>query len=502
MSSFSKGYHDFANNAVSQINVEKALQYVRDVELAVEHYAELINHFQGVKTPVNFLKGNIAEAHHSGSFNIDAALRESSFKTTVEGSNRFASVDISSNFGQDFGLKYMSNATESAKHQAKSYFEKYNEFSRGSKEISFESFLSARGIDQDTVMHDPIYNGQVRIIPEEHLEEAIAFLKYKIAKEEITRPDQVFRYRETLDLLSDKIEAPDGTQSVSLSNEEAQRLTELGKKGDFDSLKNGLSTEELIQFGRLLSHSIKAGTTAAIISVVLKTTPEIIKTIKKLLNNGYIEKEQFKKIGFAAVKGSIEGFIRGAVASSLTVACKGGALGATVKSVNPTIIGALTAVCLSAMQDSFLVASGELERETLIANLTRNLFITSSSIGLGTLFQTFLPIPVFGFLLGNFVGSLIGGFAYDISGNIFMSYCVNSGFTFFGLVKQNYELPDVVLKEIGLDLLNLDQIITESFEYDHFQFDEFLFDDHRIDYGISFTIMKRGVIGIREIGYV
>ena len=47
---------------------------------------------------------------------MDARGREIDHKDLE--TNEFGSVDVSSNFGKDFGLKYYANAEESAKHQA------------------------------------------------------------------------------------------------------------------------------------------------------------------------------------------------------------------------------------------------------------------------------------------------------------------------------------------------------------------------------------------------
>lgn len=51
-----------------------------------------------------------------------------------------------------------------------------------------------------------------------------------------------------------------------------------------------------------MKQALKAGLNAATISIVLRTAPEIINAIKYLIENGEVDEEQFKKIGFAALK--------------------------------------------------------------------------------------------------------------------------------------------------------------------------------------------------------
>lgn len=69
------------------------------------------------------------------------------------------------------------------------------------------------------------------------------------------------------------------------------------------------------------------------------------------------------------------------------------------------------------------------------------------------------------------------------------------------LVEQNYELPENVLKQIGV----------EPFEYDKFEFDKFQFDSFKpdtvtidkIEYEkIGIKVLRRGVIEVGKIGYI
>ena len=112
--------------------------------------------------------------------------------------------------------------------------------------------------------------------------EATEWLKRRIAKEAATRPEQVKRYQETLKLLEDRIRDGEGTESIPLSREDAQKLAELAKQGKVNAEDLGLTTEELITYEYILQQSLKAGLTAATITVVLKVTPEIIKAITSI----------------------------------------------------------------------------------------------------------------------------------------------------------------------------------------------------------------------------
>ena len=65
---------------------------------------------------------------------------------------------------------------------------------------------------------------------------------------------------------------------------------------------------------------------------------------------------------------------------------------------------------------------------------------------------------------------------------------------------QNYELPQEILDEIGIDIFKYEKFDYETFQYDSFQLDSFTPDAFEYDkFGI--TIIRRGVIGVGKIGY-
>lgn len=502
MEDIKQGYYSSIGNLTSQYGSFQADTYISNINTAINIFNEDINFFKGFTTGIGQLKGDIFEFGLSDTFNIFAALNDSKFKTVVDRSHDFASADITSNWGDRFGLKNYRNAQASANAQATSYFERYCEYKAisGRTDLTFEEFLREKNIDPDDVLkYESIYNGQIRIIPKDQLEEAIAYLKIKIAKEAENRPEQVARLQETLNKLETKIKAPDGTLSVEFTKEETEEIARLAKEGKFNAREYGFSTEELVKFNHILRKGVKAGMSAAIISFVLKTAPEIYKCFEQLIKDGQIDEEQFQKTGFAALSGSSEGFIRGFVSASLTTACESGIWGNTLKSLNPNIIAGLTVIMMNMMKDAFYVVKGTMTQYEMTANLSRNIFVTSCALGLGSLTQIFLPMIPGAYLLGNFVGSFVGSFAYVAVDKAVISFCVESGWTLFGLVKQDYCLPDEIIKQLGFDIYEVDEFDIDEYEADEFSFDEFELDEYNGDF---IKVLRRGVIGVHQIGYV
>ena len=123
--------------------------------------------------------------------------------------------------------------------------------------------------------------------------------------------------------------------------------------GNIDLSQFGITTENLVDFVSIMKDSMKAGVTAAIITAVLKLAPEIYKSIDYLIKNGKIEKEHFGAMGFAALSGGAQGFLNGTIAAALTSACKAGLLGASLKSVDPSIIGTIVVITSNTIIDSY-----------------------------------------------------------------------------------------------------------------------------------------------------
>lgn len=499
---FEKGYRSFSDIAGAAYGSYRAESYVGRISNACKELEDNINKFKGYETGIKQLKGDVQEFRSSGTFNINATISESRYKTAVDRSHGYASADITTNWGEEYGLKALYNGTASAKAQSISQFQRFIEYKSitGKTDLTFEAFLTERGLNPDTVLaSDPIYSGQMRLIPSDQLEEAIAFLKKQIANKSITNPDEVRRYQDTLERLTTRIVAPDGTQSAEATTQELLDIAEKAKKGEYNAADDGFNTEQLVKIEHVLNQGIKAGLTAATITLVLKTAPEIYKCLDKLLSNGSIDEEQLKDLGFTALDSSTEGFIRGFVSATVTSSCSAGLWGETLKSVSPEVVGAMTVIIMNTLKDSFLLTKGTLTKDEFTYNLQRNIFVTACGLGGGAVLQTCLPMIPFAYLLGNFVGSMIGSFAFVAYDQAVLSYCVSSGSTFFGLVNQDYTLPDEVLKEVGVSLFEYEKELPHESTFNTYSVNQYIPNT----YNVSFiSILRRGVIGVRQIGYV
>lgn len=450
----------------------------------------------------------MAEVWHADTFNIDAAVKQTHTRAFVPKSTDFASPDIVSSDGMQYSLKYDGSAYRSVVDQAKSYWKRYNaDMARNRKnnipDISFENYLHDRHLNIDEIdKFASIYNGQGRIVPREQLEDAIEIVKRKIAKEQGNRPELVAGYEETLRNLQDRLQSADGTESIPLSNKEAEELARLAKDGTLDVSKLGLTTEQLVKVQYIMQQALKAGLTSTVISMVLKLSPELYKTIDKLIKDGSVDKEQFKKLGFDAITGAGQGFVYGSISAALTTTCLSGILGSGLKQVDPSIIGTMTVVVMNTIVNAYKLSTKKMSSTEFANTLTKDLFVTSFSLAMGGVIQGITPVlPVLGYLLGSFIGSLGGSLLYDTGYQAFMSLCIDTGFTCFGLVSQDYKLPKELLEKIGIITFNAQIFQSNKLEYRSFKVKQFQY--KKFEYAtIGITPLKRGIIGINKIGYV
>ncbi len=499
-SSFQDGYSFFEKNIGVVEGAHGASRYVSGVEEEIDSFVKVLNDFGAKRrnSGTKQLQGDVAEFWHAHTFNIEAKAAESAHYAEAIRSNRLASVDIKTNFGEEYSLKYRANGGLSGGDQLSETV--YERFKKSGMD-SLEDFLNKKKLEGK----DPnlsLYQGQGRIVPSDQFSEAADYLKKRYNKEAYNRPEQAAKYQETLERLDDRIRDGEGVESHPLSRPDSEKLTVEAQKGNVDAecLKRlGVSLEEIVKCEDVFKQAMKAGTTAAVITTVMKLAPEVLKTISYLVKTGRLNPEQFQKMGLAALDGASLGFIRGSVAAGITTACKAGFFGAAMKSLTPSVIATMTVLTMETIGDAFRVACGQKDRQEMALNLIKNMVVSSSGLIVGGLASCVLPC--LGFMLGSFIGAALGSFACNAGGAAILSLCVDTGFTMFGLVDQNYELPQEVLDELGIksfqvESFRFNEFNGKSFDFGKFHTKEFAYDSFRI------TVLRRGVVSVSKIGYM
>jgi hypothetical protein len=323
MLAFKNGYRAFISAAGANMAAFGGTGYVENVENAIGELQKAINNLSKDGKKVAQLKGVAAEHWHARTHNIDAALKGVSARAEVLESHVAGSVDIKGNWDDsDFGLKFFQNGSAAGRAQAEIYRAKYevfreNQIEKGYQPISYEGYfqqeyekylsecVKKNRIPQtiDEVFpgykdpNNPLYLEQHRLIAKDQIEEARVWLRRKVLEESHGgRPEQVKRYQETLDKLTDRVKSNEGSESIPISKAEAEELARLAKEEGFDPADWGLTTGELIGWDDIMRQANQAGLSAAVISVVLEVAPELIKIIMKTFHDEGVNADDFKRL--------------------------------------------------------------------------------------------------------------------------------------------------------------------------------------------------------------
>ena len=552
MSEMQQGWDFAAQILGANYAAQLGEKYVSTVEKEVQKLVNDMNALGRNALGSKQLKGFVAEYWHADTFNIEAALRDSRNRASVDGSTKHASVDISTNFGKNYSSKYIKTAEASVEAQAKNVIQAYHEYlskPRKGEAISFDEYIDKYGYSKNeniknliddyrksvdngntstleqfmkthvgeydiATLLTSVYNGQDRLIPIDQIPDAIKYLSAEIkkeaGKETSNRAAVLANYKETLEKLVDRVSDGTGAESHTLTKEEAEAIAALIKEGKFKAEDFGLKLSDIITNRYILHQALKAGITTAVITLVMQLAPEIIKAVDYLIKNRKIDLDQIKKMGITAMTASAEGFLRGFISSVLIIVCSAGKLGETLKelsssSVGPSIIGSTVVLIMQTIKNSILVAAGKMTAREMGTAFVDTVVISGgyligAQIG-GIIGQAIgFELPVVGYLLGSLIGTAFS-VLYNIGKNKFISFCVDTGFTCFGLVDQNYELPEEMLKELGVDTIPIPRANVDTIDIPRINVATATIE--RIQYEtVGFTMVKRGVIGVNKVGYV
>lgn len=351
--------------------------------------------------------------------------------------------------------------------------------------------------------------------------------------------------RETVDHIEDHY----GNQSIPISKTGLEEL-------DKQALNNRLSPEALKAFGidpsvtvsweqlkqQMVQQCLKTGVSAGLTAAVLNAVPVIINAISFLSEKGEFDREVFCQLGYQSLSVPAKAFLIGCSTSAiinatnfikLKEAAKGTAKVKPLTGIQSSMIALAVSILICTVEIAIQKASGKINRfemadrifdccltstlsviggmvsrkviTTLVKATTQEAFntILTSLVSkvFGAAFTAALPaFNALAYLVGSAVGFAIAEIIHYSTKQMFLSFCVESGCTFFGIVDQNYQLPQDILGEIGIDVFDYEKFDYKDFQYDSFQFDSFSPDVFEYDkFGI--TIIRRGVIGIGKIGY-
>lgn len=493
MNGFEEGYSFYADSSGASVAAQMGNLWVEEVNAAIDTLRSDLLEFSTSGKTIDTLSGDLAEFWHADTYNIDAILNGSENRAHVPRSTRFASADVELDTGESFQVKYCQDGAHSAKAHAVSY----NEASRNPS----TSKGATEAIRAGANPNDSVYKGMGRVIPEGQKEDAVRELKRRIAKESLTRKEQVSRLEETREALTDTVGNGDGVKSKSLSREASKELAREVKEGRVDLDTKGISTEQLVKLEHVMKSSLKTGITAATIAMAVKAAPIIVSTIKDAAIEGRIDVDQLLNDGVDTAKTGAGAFLSGTITAALTESMKSGLLGETFKNASSEAVALAVVLAGEGLREGYRLAKGEITQVQFAEIIFRKSYYALIAMGGGHLGQALIPVPVIGYMLGSLAGSLVGGITYEIGSTVFVGLCVNRGMTFFGLVEQDYTIPEDVLKSIGLEVFEYETFEFEKPAFETFAPETLTLESSRLDQ-FEIRYPRRGLIAFNKIGYI
>ena len=349
------------------------------------------------------------------------------------------------------------------------------------------------------------FHGQDRLVTTDHLSGVKESAHHEMLRNQETRPELSKAYQEVNETATDVIQNSEGVSSKGATKKELEEIARESKEQRFQADKHGVTPDSAIRTEYLLQQALKAGYTAAVITVAVQIAPEIYKAIDYLIKHGEIDIQRIRKIGEKGISSGAEGFLRGSVSSALLIMCEKGALGEAFRGITPTAMGTVVALVMQTVKNSVLVAAGQMTAQQMGAAFVDTVvvsggYLLGAQIG-GAIGQALgFQLPVLGYLLGSLIGSSFC-VVYNIGKRKLISFCADTGFTCFGLVEQNYELPDEILHELGVETIPIPR--TQVNRIDIPRTAVMSANVGKSGYEtISITALRRGVIGVNKIGYV
>ena len=451
--------------------------YVNAVEDAIKQLEDNINNHSYRNLEINKLQGFMQEEWHTGSFNVDAVASGSEYRAEAIHSTLKNSVDI----------QITRQGEVVADYSAKSYAD-------GAKSAVQQALLNPE-------TRRARYEGQDRLVPMDQLSDAKSEAHHRALNNQEKRPDVSEAYAETEQKLTDKLTSDDGTSSKPANRKDYERMASKSKSQTYSAKDDGVTVKDAIKSDYLLKQAFKAGYTTAAITVALQLAPEIFKAIDYLIKQGELNIDDLRESGKKGISAGAIGFIRGSIASSFMIMCQSGKLGETLKSCSPGTLGLIVSLVMQTVENCILVALGKMTPRQMGDAFADMVVMSSGHILGGIIGQAIAPaLPVIGYMLGSLVGASCC-VVYNIVKKKLISFCVDTGFTCFGLVEQNYELPEELLNEHGVETISIPLIQIETVEISRASID--IVKIERTEYEtIHFTVLRRGVIGVNKVGYV
>ncbi len=445
-----------ATNLSVALGTQDYTNYINGISEAIETMRKDLNKSAYNSRGVAQEKGFIFEKWHADTFNIDAAAKRSKEWAKQLEENGEGSVDVRTSYGEEASMKAMKNSKESAKAQAEVILsEGYRQYAQEAKEkgesYSLQDYVNNHASNEEAwEIIKAKYEGQTRIVPSDHVDNARAYLQGRADKLDIPSEytaQQKKIYQETMDSLKDHLESPKGTKSKPLSSGELQALTEAAKEGDVDLSEYGITVSDYVSRSVIAGQVLSAGASAAILQTAITIGPDIYKIIAESLKNGNVDEGQLKEIGLDAALAGAGGFAEGSISQAILIACRAGKFGDKLKGVSPDTVGTTAVLMVDAARYAYQFSNGEITANDYADLMAEEVFVAIAAETSGAALQALLPMIPFAYFAGSMAGGMLASTGYQIGKEVVMEVRDEGGMAVVlpAKVKEGYNMGKELL---------------------------------------------------------
>lgn len=374
------------NHAASEVNA-----YADRIQDRIDDCLSELHKITVNGKEIKWAKGDLAEAWHAGTFNIDATRQ--GVGAWAETPRNQSPIDI------------VVRDNQGAVH----YQSKYHQDPQTNlNALSQEKYLDTKGI-----------------VPEGHATDGVG----------------------------DRI-AEHGVESKPLSEPNSRELVEQLRKNDVDRERWGLTVGANLQWRDIFHEATTAGTRAAVMGMALQIAPALITIAKKAWDTGEITTKDFAPMIRSIPATLLRSGVAGGLSAAIMGAIRKCDIGAA-QQVHPTLVAAGVVLAIGALGTSVKAARGDISWPVAAKTISEDAIVLAASMGGAVAGQVLIPALGLGALAGNIIGAALARLAIDQANRVILGIAGKTDWTVFGLVDQNYTVPREVLEDSGWMLVDI-----------------------------------------------
>ena len=471
MTAFREDYRNAIDAFVGSQSAGQVDAYAEQIEAALEDVVIRMRTLAVNEKGLHYAKGDVAEAFHEGTFNVDAARRGIEARAWAPRDTSPVDIRVTGSASDLAQLKYYRDADATAKAISEP---KYRDLE--------QKVVPADQLEEVRAAAARLAKGNAQTRPE-----------LAASYDAQTRPELAASYDHTATTADDRIRM-DGAESRPLTEAGSRDLVN-GLRGDqdLDRAEFGLTPQQVVTWEDILRESGTAA--AAMISVALQSAPYLVSIARKAWDTGEISGTDFVPLGQALPPTILRSGLAAGLAAAITGSARAGLLG-SIQQVDPTFVSAGVVLAISALEASVDAARGNTTWPEAARAISQDAIILAAAIGGAAAGQALVPIPVLGALIGNIVGAAAGRLVVDQADRVIVGLAADTGWAVFGTVDQHYTVPKELLTASGWDTLELRPIELKTLELKPLELKTL--DLNSVD----MTVLRRGVVSFRRIGYL